>query len=99
MFQDGKVMFVRHGAVFVCVTPDRLEKVTSYLADDGDRQSENSLEDRDDEKQDETEEPEPHTVSEELPAASSDKEDTQNIQQNRKTPKANDNIQYELQNT
>ena len=37
MFQDGKVVFVRHGAVFVRVSPNRLQKVTSYLADDGDR--------------------------------------------------------------
>ena len=99
MFQDGKVVFVRLGAVFVRVSLNRLQKVTSYLADDGDRKSEHSLEDRDDEKQDEKEEPEPRTVSEELPAASTDKEDTQNIQQNRKTSKANDNIQYKLQNT
>ena len=26
VFQDGKVMFVRHGAVFVCVSPNRLQK-------------------------------------------------------------------------
>ena len=79
--------------------PTQFDWTTSYLADDGDRKSEHSLEDRDDEKQDEKEEPEPHLVSEELPAASPDKEDTQNIQQNRKMPKANDNIQYKLQNT
>ena len=79
MFQDRKVVFVRHGAVFVRVSPNRLQKVTSGLADDGDRKSEHSLEKRDDEKQDEKEKPEPNTVSEELPAASPDKEDTQNI--------------------
>ena len=99
VFQDAKVVFVRHGAVFVRVSPNRLQKVTSYLADDEARESEHSLEDRDDEKQDEKEKPELHRVSEELPAASPDKEDTQNIQQNRKTPKANVNIQYKLQNT
>ena len=99
VFQDGKVVFVRHGAVIVRISPNRLQKVTSYLAGDGDRKSEHSLEDRDDEKQDEKEEPEPHTVSEELPAGSPDKEDTQNVQQNRKMPKAYDNIQYKLQNT
>ena len=99
VFQDGKGVFVRHGAVFVSVSMNRLQKVTSYLAEDGDGKSEHSLEDRDDEKQDEKEEPEPHTVSEELPAASPDKEDTQNIQQNRKMLKAKDNIQYKLQNT
>ena len=99
MFQDGKVVFVRHGAVFVRVSPNRLQTVTNCLADDRDRKSEHSLEDRDDQKQDEKEKPEPQTVSEELPAASPDKEDTQNIQQNRKTPKANENIQYKLQNT
>ena len=65
VFQDGKVVFVRHGAVFVRVSPNRLQKQTSYFTDDGDRKSEHSLEDRDDEKQDEKEEPEPHTVSEE----------------------------------
>ena len=40
---------------------EQTPKVTSYLADDGDRKSEQSLEDRDDEKKDEKEEPEPHT--------------------------------------
>ena len=76
VFQDGNVVFVRHGAAFVRVSSNRLQKVTSYLADDGDRKSEHSLEDSDDETPDEKEEPEPHTVSEELPAASPDKADT-----------------------
>ena len=73
VFQDGKVVFVRHGAAFVRVSQNRLQKVTSNLADDGDRKSEQSLENREDEKQDEKEEPEPQTVSEELPAASPDR--------------------------
>ena len=31
VFQDGKVVFVRHGAVFVRVSPNRLQKVNSNL--------------------------------------------------------------------
>ena len=31
VFQDGKVVFVRHGGVFVRVSPNRLQKVNNYL--------------------------------------------------------------------
>ena len=34
VFQDGKVVFVRHGGVFVRVSPNRLQKVNSSLADE-----------------------------------------------------------------
>ena len=33
IFQDGKVVFVRHGGVFVRVLPNRLCKVNTYFAD------------------------------------------------------------------
>ena len=34
VFQDGKVVFVRHGGIFVRVSPNRLQKVNSYLTED-----------------------------------------------------------------
>ena len=34
VFQDGKVVFVRHRGVFVRVSPNRLQKVNSYSTDD-----------------------------------------------------------------
>ena len=34
VFQDGKVVFVRHGGVSVKVSPNRLQKVNTYLTDD-----------------------------------------------------------------
>ena len=35
VFQDGKVVFVRHGAVFVRVSPNRLQKVNKWLDSTG----------------------------------------------------------------
>ena len=32
-FQDRKVVFVRHGGIFVRVSPNRLQKVTNYLSE------------------------------------------------------------------
>lgn len=31
VLQDGKVVFVRHGSIFVRVSPNRLQKVDNYL--------------------------------------------------------------------
>ena len=39
VFQDGKVVFVRHGGVFVRVSPNRLQKVNSYLTDEDERKT------------------------------------------------------------
>lgn len=99
VFQDGKVVFVRHGAIFVRVSPNRLQKVNSYLTDEEEKNVDNSMEDRSDEKKEEEENTESHPISEYIPAADPDKDDTQNIQHNRKTLKVNDIIQYKLQNT
>ena len=46
VFQDGKVVFVRHGSVFVRVSPNRLQKVTSYLTDEDERKTQNSTEEK-----------------------------------------------------
>lgn len=59
VFQDGKVVFVRHGAVFVRVPLKRLQKVTNYLTDNNinnkGKMSEKSLEGRSDEQNEKTE--------------------------------------------
>ena len=38
-FQDGKVVFVRHGGIFVRVSPNSLQKVNSYLTEDEDEKA------------------------------------------------------------
>lgn len=57
--------------------------MTNYLTDDEGKKDENSLESKSDE-QNGKEKTEPYTISEELPAAGLDKDEAQNIQQNRK---------------
>ena len=42
--QDGKVVFVRHRSVFVRVSPNRLQKVNSYLTDENEKKTEHSIE-------------------------------------------------------
>ena len=37
VFQDGKVVFVRHGGIFVRVLPNRLQKIYNYMADDDEK--------------------------------------------------------------
>ena len=98
VFQDEKVVFVRHGSVFVRVSPNRLQqKVKSYLTDENEKKIEHSIEERQDKKKDDNEKTETHTITEEVPVASLDKEDTtQNVQKIRKTVKTNDNIRYKV---
>ena len=99
VFQDGKVVFVRHGSVFVRVSPNRQQKVKSYLTDENEKKTEHSIEERQDKKKDDNEKTEAYTITEEVPVASLDKEDTtQNVQKIRKTVKTNDNIRYKVQN-
>ena len=99
LFQDGKVVFVRHGSVFVRVSPNRLQKVKSYWTEEIEKKTEHSIEERQDKKKDDNEKTETHTITEEVPVASLDKEDTtQNVQKIRKTVKTNDNIRYKVQN-
>ena len=43
MFQDGKVVFVRHGGAFVRVSPNRLIKVGSEFQDDESKDGKGSL--------------------------------------------------------
>ena len=85
VFQDGKVVFVRHGGVFVRVSPNRLQKVNSYLTDEDERKTQHSIEEKHDNTNDENQEMESHTITEEVPATSQDREvSSQNVQQIRK---------------
>ena len=99
VFQDGKVVFVRHGGVFVRVSPNRLQKVNSYLTDEDERKTQHSIEEKHDNTNDENQEMESHTITEEVPATRQDREtSTQKVQQIRKTLKTNDSIRYKVQN-
>ena len=48
MFQDGKVVLVKHGGVFLRVSPNRLQKVNSSLADEEEKEGENNIKDKTD---------------------------------------------------
>ena len=102
VFQDGKVVFVRHGGVFVRVSPNRLQKVNNYLKRDEEETGgdiEQGLPDKDSEKEEDkgTE----TSISEEIPREEPElgTDNTANTQQSRKALKANDQIQYKLQDT
>ena len=86
VFQDGKVVFVRHGGVFVRASPNRLQTVISSLADEEEKEGENSIKDKTDENKGHEERTEPHTISEDIPAPEPERIDRQNIEQNRNTP-------------
>ena len=102
VFQDGKVVFVRHGGVFVRVSPNRLQKVNNYLKRDEEETGgdiEQGLPDKDSEKEEDkgTETSISEAIPREEPALGTD--NTANTQQSRKALKANDQIQYKLQDT
>ena len=99
VFQDGKVVFVRHGGVFVRVSPNRLQKVNSNLTEEEEKEVEHSMADKTDENKGNEDLEEPNTISEDIPASEPERMDRQNIQQNRITLKPNDSIQYKMQNT
>ena len=85
MFQNGKVVFVQHGGVFVPVSKNRLQKVNSYLTDEDERKTQHSIEEKHDNTNNENQELESHTITEEVPATSQDREvSTQYVQQIRK---------------
>ena len=79
VFLDGKVVFVRHGGIFVRVSPNRLQKVNSYLTEVEDEKAvdqgmkDNEKEENTDSKQ---------SISEEIPAmtAEPNEDNTQIIQ-------------------
>ena len=96
LFQDGKVVFVRHGGVFVRVSPNRLQKVNSYSTDDNvDNDTSSKIEDNVDALKEVIENRDIHPISEYIPTRELNKDK----QQNRKIPKVNDIIHYKLQNT
>ena len=102
VFQDGKVVFVRHGSVFVRVSPNRLQKVYNYLKRDEEETRgdiEQGLPDKDREKEEDkgTE----TSISEKIPREEPEPgtDNTANTQQSRKALKAYDQIQYKLQDT
>ena len=81
------------------VSPNRLQKVNSYLTDEDERKTQHSIEEKHDNTNDENQEMESHTITEEVPATSRDREvSTQNVQQIRKSLKTNDSIRYKVQN-
>ena len=73
VFQDGKVVFVRHNGVFVQVSSNRLQKVNIYLTDEDEKKTQDSIEEKHENTNDENQEMESHTITEEIPAASQDK--------------------------
>ena len=100
VFQDGKVVFVRHGGVFVRVSPNRLQKMNSYSTDDDmDNDTSSKIEDNVDALKEVIENRELHPISEYIPTRELHNDENQDKQQNRKTPKMNDIIQYKLQNS
>ena len=100
VFQDGKVVFVRHGGVFVRVSPNRLQKVNSYSTDDDvDNDTSSKIEDNVDALKEVIENRELHPISEYIPTRELNNDENQDKQQNRKTPKVNDIIHYKLQNS
>ena len=46
VFQDGKVVFVRHGGIFVRVSPNRLQKIYNYMADGYEKIDDNGMQDK-----------------------------------------------------
>ena len=85
--------FVRHGGVFVRVSPNRLQKVINYLRNEDDKNTQYSIEEK--KNNDRNEETESHSISEEVYR---DTATTQNVQQIRKALKADDRILYKVQN-
>ena len=95
VFQDGKVVFVRHGGDFIRVSPNRLQKVNSYSTDDDvDNDTSSKIEDNVDALKEVIENRELHPISEYIPTKELHNDENQDKQQNRKTPKMNDIIQY-----
>ena len=98
VFQDGKIVFVRHGGIFVRVSPNRLQKVNGYLTDDDKTDTEKDMQDNSKKEEDRDSE---NSVSEEIPKATAeiDRDNTPSSQLNMKALKVNDKIQYKLPNT
>ena len=55
-FQEGKVVFVRHGGIFLRVPCNILQKVNSYLRDDEEIDAKQSVQNKPIKKKEETEE-------------------------------------------
>ena len=98
VFQDGKVVFVRHGSVFVRVSPNRLKKATSDITTEDAAATVETQEDQA-EVTGKADDPGEHIICEEIPATNEDIESDQSGVQNRRRIKANDQIQYRLQNS
>ena len=112
VFQNGKVVFVRHGGIFVRVSPNRLQKVTNYLTENDTEAEQDNKDSENKENTDSTtgKSEEIPTVTEELnedntqiiqntPARTREHtEDIQAIQRSKQKLKVNDIIQYKLKN-
>lgn len=106
-------MFVRHGSIFVRVSPNRLQKVGNYLNQDEEVDDKQEAQSNNNDSR-EIQEASP-TISEDIPAESYNREvnpttsddmstdgpnedSLQRIKHDRKALKVNDTIQYKLQN-
>ena len=111
VFQDGEVVFVRHGGIFVRVSPNRLQKVTDYLTENNTEAKQDYKDCKKKENIDSTTgiSEEIPAVTEELngdniqiiqntPAGTREHTDLQSIQRNKHKLEVNDIIQYKLKN-
>lgn len=104
VFQDGKVVFVRHGGVFVRVSPNRLCKIKHDQSDiETDKDfCEKQSEKRRKEDKKKTEAVVPSIVSETLtraPVQHNQEETPQTDSVQRQLPRKNDKITYKLPNS
>ena len=112
VFQDGKVVFVRHGSVFVRVSPNRLCKINSVESDeDGSRldivssgNNAGQLEHKDISYAENRElieetETEPESIFEEIPSSDKPRTATETQRTERPKLKINDKIQYKVNDT
>ena len=111
VFQDGKVVLVKHGSVFVRVSPNRLCKINSVESDEdgsrldivSSRNNAGQLEHKDiyaenREWMEETE-TEPEIISKEIPSSDKPRTATESQRTERPKLKINDKIQYKVNDT
>ena len=99
MFQDVKVVFVRHGGVFVRVSPNRRQKLNSYLTDEDEKKTQHSIiEEKHDNTNDESQETESHTITEAYQLQVTIERLQHRMYNKYEKPLKNDSIRYKVQN-
>lgn len=96
VFQDGKVIFVRHGGIFVRVSPNRLVKASGVLYDAENSESDNQNSDV------QTESNDSHIQTENISERfvnSDSRDSSQNQIEFSSLPKINDKIKYKSENS